>query len=135
MPSLNSVSIIGNCGSDPEMRFTPNGKPVTSFRVAVNRVYTDKDGNRKEETEWVSIVTWNKSAENCNKYLSKGSLVFCEGRLKTRMWEKDGEKHYRTEVIANRVLFLDKKGDKQGDKATTEDPSDNAVEPEDLPFS
>ena len=102
MASLNSVSIIGNVGKEAEMRFTPAGKPVTSFSVACNSKYGEN-----ESTEWFNIVTWNKLAETCNQYLTKGQQVFVEGRLQTRSWESDdGVKHYRTEVIANRVLFL-----------------------------
>jgi len=109
MASLNKVMIIGNLGSEPEMRFTPNGNPVTSFRVATNRVFTTPDGERKEETEWFTIVAWGKLAEQCNQYLAKGKLVYAEGRLHTRSWEgQDGQKHYRTEVIARRVTFLDR---------------------------
>ena len=135
MPSLNSVTLIGNVGSDCEMRFTPSGKPVTTFRIATNRVFKDADGNRKENTEWHSIVAWNKTAENCNQYLGKGSLVYVEGRLQTRMWEKDDTKHYKTEIVANRVIFLDKKGSKvDAPKDSTEAPEGD-VEPEDIPFN
>jgi len=109
MASLNKVMIIGNLGSEPEMRFTPNGNPVTSFRVATNRVYTTPEGERREETEWFPIVTWGKLAEQCNQFLGKGRLVYAEGRLHTRNWEgQDGQRHSRTEVIANRVTFLDR---------------------------
>ena len=109
MAYLNRVMIIGNVGTDPEMRFTPNGNPVTSFSVATNRTYNTPDGGKKEETEWFSVVAWNKLAENCNQFLGKGRRVYVEGRLRTRSWEgQDGQKHYRTEVIANQVLFLDK---------------------------
>ena len=109
MASLNKVMIIGNLGSEPEMRFTPNGNPVTSFRVATNRVYTTAEGERKQETEWFTVVAWNKLAEQCNQFLTKGRLVYAEGRLRTRTWEsQDGQKHYRTEIIANRVTFLDR---------------------------
>jgi len=109
MASLNKVMIIGNLGSEPEMRFTPNGNPVTSFRVATNRVFTTPDGERKEETEWFTLVAWGKLAEQCNQYLAKGKLVYAEGRLHTRSWEgQDGQKRYRTEVIARRVTFLDR---------------------------
>ena len=109
MAYLNRVLIIGNVGTDPEMRFTPNGNPVTSFSVATNRTYTTADGGKKEETEWFSVVTWNKLAENCNQFLGKGRRVYVEGRLRTRSWEgQDGQKHYKTEVIANQVLFLDR---------------------------
>jgi single-strand DNA-binding protein len=109
MASLNKVMIIGNLGSEPEMRFTPNGNPVTSFRVATNRVYTTPEGERKEETEWFTVVAWSKLAEQCNQFLTKGRLVYAEGRLHTRTWEgQDGQRHQRTEIIANRVTFLDK---------------------------
>ena len=113
MASLNSVSIIGNVGKEAEMRFTPSGKPVTSFSVACNSKFGET-----ESTEWFNIVTWNKLAETCNQYITKGQQVFVEGRLQTRSWESDdGVKHYKTEVIANRVLFLGQR--KQGE--TTEE--------------
>ncbi len=109
MLTLNKVMIIGNVGADPEMRFTPNGNPVTSFRVATNRVYTTPDGERRQETEWFTVVAWNRLAENCNQFLTKGQRVYAEGRLHTRSWEgQDGQKRSRTELIANRVLFLDR---------------------------
>ena len=109
MLTLNKVMIIGNVGTEPEMRFTPNGNPVTSFRVATNRVYTTPNGERKQETEWFTVVAWNRLAENCNQFLTKGQRVYAEGRLHTRSWEgQDGQKHSRTEIIANRVLFLDR---------------------------
>ena len=109
MASLNKIIIIGNVGNEPEMRFTPNGKPVTSFSVATNWVYTTPEGERKQETEWFNIVAWNRLAEQCNQYLGKGRLVYAEGRLHTRTWEgQDGQRHQRTEIIANRVTFLDK---------------------------
>jgi len=110
MASLNKVMIIGNVGGEPEMRFTPDGKPVTSFRVATNRVYTTQDGERKEETEWFSVVAWSKLAEQCNQFLGKGRLIYVEGRLRTRSWDdQSGQKRYRTEVIAERVTFLDRR--------------------------
>ena len=109
MRDLNKVMIIGNAGKDPEMRFTANGSPVTSFSLAVNRSGTD--GDRKEETEWFNVVAWNKLAETCNQFLGKGRRVYVEGRLQTRSWDgQDGQKRYRTEIIANDVLFLDRKG-------------------------
>jgi single-strand DNA-binding protein len=109
MAFLNKVMIIGNVGTDPEMRFTPNGNPVTSFRVATSRAFNTPEGERKEETEWFTVVTWNRLAENCNQFLGKGRRVYVEGRLHTRSWEsQDGQKRLRTEIIANRVLFLDR---------------------------
>ena len=109
MASLNKVMLIGNVGTEPEMRFTPNGNPVTSFRIAVNRVFTTSDGDRREETEWFTVVTWNKLAETCNQFLAKGRRVYVEGRLRTRAWEgQDGQRRSRVEVVASQVIFLDK---------------------------
>jgi single-strand DNA-binding protein len=122
MVSLNKVMLIGNLGSEPEMRFTPNGNPVTTFRVATNRSYSTPEGERKEETEWFTVVAWGKLAEQCNQFLAKGKLVYTEGRLHTRSWEgQDGQKRYRTEVIANRVTFLDR-------QSSAPLPDDKAVE-------
>jgi len=136
MPSLNKVMVIGNVGSEPEMRFTPSGKPVTSFRVATNRVYTTPEGEKKEETEWFTVVAWNRLAEQCNQFLNKGRLVYAEGSMRTRSWEgQDGQKHYRTEIIANRVSFLDKKSAAplpEGEKA--EEVETGEIEPDDIPF-
>ncbi len=113
MASLNSVSIIGNCGKEPEMRFTPSGKSVTSFSVAVNSKFGES-----ESTEWFNVVAWDKLAETCNQYLTKGQQVFVEGRLQTRSWEdKDGGKHYKTEVIANKVLFLGQRKQEEPEEA------------------
>jgi len=108
--SLNKVMIIGNLGGDPEMRFSPACNPVTSFSVAAGRAFNSPEGERREETEWFNVVTWNKTAELCNQFLSKGRKVYVEGRLHTRTWDgQDGQKHTRVEVIANQVLFLDRK--------------------------
>ena len=135
MASLNRVMIIGNLGSEPEMRFTPNGSPVTSFRVATNRVYTTSEGERKQETEWFTVVAWNKLAEQCNQFLTKGRLVYAEGRLRTRTWEgQDGQKHYRTEIIANRVTFLDRQALAALPEERVEEAEVEEVEPEDIPF-
>lgn len=135
MASLNKVMLIGNVGAEPEMRFTPTGSPVTSFRIATNRFLSPTEGSteRKQETEWFSIVTWNKLAENCNQFLTKGQSVYVEGRLHTRTWDgQDGQKRYKTEVIANTVLFLDKArtGQLPGDPPAPE----GSVDPDDLPF-
>lgn len=105
---LNKVMIIGNLGRDPEMRYTPSGKPVTSFSVATSRTWTTTDGDRREATEWFNVVAWRDLAEICNQYLAKGSKVYIEGRLQTRSWEgPDGQKHYRTEVVADEMIVLD----------------------------
>ena len=109
MAGLNKVMLIGNVATDPEMRYTANGNAVTSFRMAVNRNYSGQDGERREETEWFTIVTWNKLAETCSQFLQKGRSAYVEGRLQTRSWEgQDGQRRFRTEVIANTVQFLDR---------------------------
>jgi single-strand DNA-binding protein len=136
MASLNKVMLIGNVGTDPEMRFTPNGHPVTSFRIATNRVHTGSDGERKQETDWFTVVTWRKLAESCNQYLTKGQRVFVEGSLRNRTWEsQDGQKRSRVEVMASRVLFLDKQATaslpaEEGGNDIIED-----IMPEDLPLN
>ena len=105
---LNKVMLIGNLGADPEMKYTANGSAVTTFRIAVSRSFGG-DGERREETEWFTVVTWNKLAELVGQHLQKGRKVFIDGRLTTRSWDgPDGQKRYRTEVIANQVLFLDR---------------------------
>ena len=135
MASLNKVMIIGNLGSEPEMRFTPNGTPVTSFSVATNRVYTTAEGERKEETEWFAVVTWAKLAEQCNQFLTKGRLVYAEGRLRTHTWEsQDGQKRSRTEIVADRVTFLDKQATAPLPEEKVEEGGGDELEPEDIPF-
>jgi single-strand DNA-binding protein len=108
---LNKVMIIGNLGRDPEMRYTPSGKAVTSFSVAVSRSWLKGEGERTETTDWFNVVAWGRLAEICSQYLTKGSMVYVEGRLETRSWEaENGQKHYRTEVVASDVNILDRKG-------------------------
>ena len=133
MPSLNKVTIIGNVGSEPEMRFTPNGRPVTSFSVATNWVYTTPEGERKQETEWFNVVAWNKLAEQCNQFLAKGRLVYAEGRIHTRTWEGQDEQHSRSEVIAGRVIFLDRRAAGTLSEEKIEDAGAD-IGPEDIPF-
>ncbi len=134
MLSLNKVMIIGNVGTEPEMRFTPNGNPVTSFRVATNRVYTTPDGERRQETEWFTVVAWNRLAENCNQFLTKGQRVYAEGRLHTRTWEnQDGQKYSRTEIVANRIIFLDRQALASLPEERIEEAGIGELEPEDIP--
>jgi single-strand DNA-binding protein len=134
MASLNKVMIIGNVGGEPEMRFSPEGRPVTSFRVATNRVYTTPAGDRKQETEWFTVTAWGKLAEQCNQLLSKGRLVYAEGRLHTRTWDdQSGQRHYRTEVIAERVVFLDKQASPVREDRGAQVTGDEVPE-DDLPF-
>jgi single-strand DNA-binding protein len=105
---LNKAMIIGRLGRDPELRFTQSNTAVCTFSVATDERWTDKaSGEKKEETEWHKIVVWGRQGENCNEYLSKGRLVFIEGRIKTREWEdKKGERRWTTEIVAQRVQFL-----------------------------
>ena len=111
MPSLNKVMIIGNLGRDPEMRFTANGQAVANFSVACNRRYTTRDGEQRDETEWVRVVCWGRQAEIAGQYLQRGSQVFVEGRLQTRSWEdQQGQTRYMTEVVANNFQMLGSRG-------------------------
>jgi single-strand DNA-binding protein len=106
--SLNKAMIIGNLGRDPEMRYTQGGQAVTQFTVAVNRNYKDASGEWKEETEWFRVVAWGPLAERTAENLRKGRKVYVEGRLQTRSWDdKDGQKRYTTELVANDVKPLD----------------------------
>ena len=104
---LNKVMVIGNVGRDPEMRYTPSGKPVTSFSVATGRSWTNSDGERREETEWFNVVAWGNLAEICKQHIRKGQQVYVEGRLQTRSWEdQEGRKRFRTELVANEMILL-----------------------------
>jgi single-strand DNA-binding protein len=104
---LNKVMIIGYLGRDPEMRYTPSGRPVTSFSVATSRTWTSTEGERREETEWFNVVAWGTLAEICKSHLSKNQQVYIEGRLQTRGWEDEsGKKHFRTELVANEMILL-----------------------------
>jgi single-strand DNA-binding protein len=134
---VNKVFIFGNLTRDPELRALPSGMNVASFSVATNRVYKDRDGKKQEQTDFHNVVVFGRQADTINQYLKKGSSVFVEGRMQTRSWEKDGEKKYRTEVIAERVQFGPRSGgSKTPDTASNSDieyPKDE-INPEDLPF-
>ncbi len=107
MRGLNKVIIIGNVGRDPEIRYTPSGRPVTSFSVATTRTWVSAEGERREETEWFNVVAWGTLAEICKQHLSKNHQVYVEGRLQTRGWEDEhGKKHFRTELVANEMILL-----------------------------
>ena len=138
MANLNKVFLIGNLTRDPELRYIPSGSAVTTFTVAVNRVYTQQ-GEKKEEVSYIKVVVWAKMAETCSEYLSKGSPVFVEGRIQSRSWETpQGEKRSAVEVIAERVQFLGRaKGGKQEGGAETTGPADTQTSGpsgEDTPF-
>jgi single-strand DNA-binding protein len=127
MPALNRVELIGNLGRDPETRFTPTGKQVTSFSVAVNRRWRDAEGEQKEKTEWFNIEAWGRLGEICQEYLNKGRLVYVEGRFQTDVVGEGDERKYFTKVVARQVQILDRKPD-EGD---TETPP---VDDEEFPF-
>lgn len=112
---LNKVMIIGRLGQDPELRYATTGMAICKFSVATDESYQDREGQRQEKTEWHRIVTFQKQAENCANYLQKGSLVFVEGSLSTNKWtDQQGQTRYTTEIKGQRVQFLDRKGDRQG---------------------
>lgn len=109
MPALNRVQLIGNLGKDPESKFTPTGKKVAHFSIAVSNRWKSKEGELKEYTEWVNVEAWGRLGEVCQQYLKKGSLVYIEGRLKTDKYEDKGDTKYFTKVVALTLQFLDKK--------------------------
>ena len=123
---LNKVQIIGHLGKEPEMRYTPSGKPVTTFTVAVSRSWNTVDGERHNETEWFNVVAWGNLAEICKQYLNKGQQVYVEGRLQTRRWEdKEGGKHNSVEVVANEMMML---GERREHNNHTQPASDTTSE-------
>jgi single-strand DNA-binding protein len=116
MASVNKVILVGRLGKDPEIRSTPNGNNVAKFSLATDDRYTDKSGEKQERTEWHNIVAWGKLAEICGQYLKKGKLIYIEGSIRTDSWDdkETGQKKYRTEIIANQMQMLDRKGDENG---------------------
>jgi single-strand DNA-binding protein len=136
MSGLNKVMLIGNVGTDPEMRFTANGNAMTTFRLAISRVHNTADGERKQETDWFTIVTWGKVAESCNQFLNKGRKVYVEASLRARSWEsQDGQKRSKIDIIANRVMFLDKQA--AATLPTEEAPIEftEEIDPDEIPFN
>lgn len=146
---LNKAMVYGNLTRDPELKALPSGMQVCSFSVATNRVYNDRDGKRQEAADYHNIVVFGKQAENSAKYLFKGNGVFVEGRMQTRSWEKDGQKQYRTEIIADRVQFGPKggatgsgapaaaaaaAGGDDGKAPAIPDYPEEEINPEDIPF-
>ncbi len=112
---VNKVILVGNLGRDPETRYMPSGGAVTNVSVATSKQWRDRDsGENKERTEWHRIVFFNRLAEIAGEYLKKGSKVYIEGELRTRDWEKDGQKHYTTEIVANEMQMLDSRGEMGG---------------------
>jgi single-strand DNA-binding protein len=130
---LNKVMIIGRLGRDPEMRYTPSGRPVTTFTVATNRSWNTTDGERHNETEWFNVVAWGNLAEICKQYLLKGQQVYIEGRLQTRRWvETDGTKRTSVEIVATEMMIL---GDRhESNQAIADTPESEITTNEEYPF-
>jgi single-strand DNA-binding protein len=139
---LNKVMLIGNLGRDPEVRSLPSGQPVANFTLATSRRWKDRDGNRQEQTEWHNIVCFGKQAEIAGQYLTKGKQVYVEGRMQTRSWERDGQKHFRTEIVCDNFQMLGSRGAAaaeppgMGGRADTEESGlgGAALEDDDIPF-
>ena len=137
---VNKAILIGRLGKDPEVRYTPDGLMITNFNMATDEMRKDKSGERVQKTEWHRIVTFGKLAEISAKYLSKGKLVFIEGKIQTRSWDdKDGNKRYNTEIIASNMQMLDTKGAAKGEDQSGYDslppfPDAGAISEEDVPF-
>ena len=126
---LNKVMIIGHLGRDPEMRYTPSGRPVTTFSVATTRNWNTADGEHRSETEWFNVVTWGNLAEICKQYLVKGKQVYIEGRLQTRHWDdKEGVKHVTVEIVAAEMIMMSERRD--ASHATTGEEPPAIDEPE-----
>ena len=115
MASVNKVILIGNLGRDPELKYLPSGKAVCEFSIATTDRFKDSDGNQQERTEWHNIVLFGRQAEVAKEYLAKGRSVYIEGRIRNRSWDdKDGNKHYKSEVVGDRMQFLGSRGDSGG---------------------
>jgi single-strand DNA-binding protein len=128
MPALNRVQLIGRLGKDPESKFTPTGKRVAHFSVAISNRWKSKEGEMKEYTEWVNVETWGRLGEVCQEYLKKGSLVFLEGRLKTDKYEDKGENKYFTKVVALSMQMLDRKSNDEPVTTVEEEAAEYEVE-------
>jgi single-strand DNA-binding protein len=136
MASVNKAILIGNLGKDPEIRYTPSGQAVVTFSLATTEKWRDKEGQLQERTDWHNIVVWGKMAETANEYLKKGRPVYIEGRIQNRSYDdKDGNKRYISEVVAQRLQFLGGKPDQAaGPRPAQEEPPDVAADDDDLPF-
>jgi single-strand DNA-binding protein len=137
MAGVNKVILVGNLGADPDMRYTASGMAVCKLSIATSRRYTDKQGNRQEETAWHRVDAWGKLAEVCGQYLSKGRQVYIEGRLKYGSYEKDGVKHYTTDIIAENMQMLGGGGNgnrSQEPEPPFSPPPGGVPDDEDIPF-
>ena len=143
---INKVILFGNLTRDPELRALPSGMNVSNFSIATNRVFRDRDGKKQEQTEFHNVVVFGRTADTVGQYLKKGSSVFVEGRLQTRSWEQNGEKKYRTEVVADAVQFGPRAGGsgagRRQDDEAEEVPTNSSgidypkddINPDDIPF-
>ena len=113
MASLNKVLLIGNVGKDPEIKVLENGNKLANITLATSMVYTDRNGQKKEETEWHTVVTYGKLTDVVEKYIRKGSLLYIDGRLHTRSWDDNGKTRYKTEIIANGIQMLNRMDNRQ----------------------
>ncbi|MBI5233428.1 MAG: single-stranded DNA-binding protein [Deltaproteobacteria bacterium] len=138
MAGVNKVILVGNLGSDPEIRYAPTGVAIANFRIATTETFTNKDGQKQSKTEWHRVVVFRKLAEICGEYLSKGKQVYIEGKIQTRQWQdRDGNKRYTTEIVANTMQMLGPASDKQKDMPSAPAAVDEPPpidETEDVPF-
>jgi single-strand DNA-binding protein len=132
---LNKVMLIGHLGKDPELKYTEKGTAYCNFSIATDESYKDENGNKVERTEWHNIVTWRKLAEICQQYLKKGSKIYCEGKLQTDSYEKDGIKRYNTKIVMTDMTMLDNKGATNKVSDEVNKPAETSpAEEDDLPF-
>ncbi|MBI4644279.1 MAG: single-stranded DNA-binding protein [Deltaproteobacteria bacterium] len=134
MAGVNKVILVGNLGADPEMRYTAGGTAVCKFRIATTERYKDRQGNTQERTDWHRITAWGKLAEICGQYLAKGKQVYIEGRLEYGSYEKDGVKHYTTDIIANTMQMLGLAGNRAQEPEPPFSPPPGGVPEDDIPF-
>ncbi|MFC1513885.1 single-stranded DNA-binding protein [candidate division KSB1 bacterium] len=142
MASINKVLLIGNLGRDPELKYMPSGDAVCNFTLATTETWKDRDGNQQDRTEWHNIVAFRRLAEICGEYLKKGKQVYIEGKIQTRSWEdKDGQKRYMTEIVADQMKMLGRRDDDAGDSYSPPQSSTNkksapsvSDDDDDLPF-
>ncbi|MDI6852011.1 MAG: single-stranded DNA-binding protein [Deltaproteobacteria bacterium] len=131
---VNRVILVGHLGADPELRYTASGAAVAKFRIATNEVFTDRSGTRQERTEWHRIVAWGKLAEICGQYLSKGKLVFIEGRIRSDTWEQEGVKRYSYDIVADTMKMLSGGRGPDREAEPPFPPPEGEVPEDDIPF-
>lgn len=130
---VNRVILVGNLGADPELRYTASGMAVAKFRIATSETYTDRQGTRQERTEWHRVTAWGKLAEICGQYLSKGRLVYIEGRIRSDTWEQEGVKRYSYEIVADTMRMLGPgRGEREAEPPFP--PPEGGVPEDDIPF-